>query len=268
VHFAFAFIWMDCKVMMVLQVFGVGSFWGEQAGFTVFWYYPSSCHPCSVLHPFKTEPYKPPSKSYVTDFIVVSSCKFWICDICIFSVMVREEQCGFPSPLFFQDLFTDCIRARICCAFICFRLDVVVLPLWSLVLWPWYGFATLVTWLCVLSPILLLFFLFLWIWVGRCIIPYVVAFSVAPLMGEQPRGYCTGFCSSSLSSLRMVNYSAKTYAFSDMYTVFNSNCTIFIVDSEFPGEKPCCLSICWQYWCQQWTNSGWQIALFILICIL
>ena len=236
---------------MVLQVFGVSSFWGKQAGFSLVWFY-SPCHLRTVLITFKTNPCDPFAISFVIDFIVVNNCLFWFYVNCIFSAMVREEQCGFLPTLFFQGLFLDCLRARTCCAFICFRHGVAVLPLWPLALWPtWprYGFDSLVSWFCMFSSLMLLLFCFLWIWEGSCFIPYVVAFSVAPLLGEQPRGYGTGRCSPSLSLLGLPCYSAEIYVFPDMYPLFISNVTFVLSIFEFSEEKPCGVPICWQLWC-------------------
>uniref|UniRef100_A0A7C8ZS07 Uncharacterized protein n=1 Tax=Opuntia streptacantha TaxID=393608 RepID=A0A7C8ZS07_OPUST len=43
--------WMGCQVLMGLLGFGVGSFWGEQVGFKLFWY----CHPLHCCIPSKLQ---------------------------------------------------------------------------------------------------------------------------------------------------------------------------------------------------------------------
>jgi len=79
---------MGCKVLMGLLGFDVGSFWGEQAGFKLFWY----CHRFALWHTFEIAIIKSLSRRYFADHMVVSSFPFRLFVFCILYGMVSEEQ--------------------------------------------------------------------------------------------------------------------------------------------------------------------------------
>ena len=130
------------------------------------------------MHLHRAETYKPSKKSSVNSFLAVNRCSSWYIIICGISIMVREEQCGLFSTLSFQGLCTDCLRARICCALHCF---------WHVL--AQYVTVTLVIWFWLIVLLLVLFCCLLWLRKGGWTIPYMDGHSVAPLVGEQPRGY-------------------------------------------------------------------------------
>ena len=100
-----------------------------------------------------------------------------------FGMMCKEHYRAF-SPLFFQGLFSDYVRARIYFVLPCIWFDVIILGLWplfgfcmhrpvtcliSLYLWCWYVDSTLAIWLCLKILLLLLLLSFL-----RLLMAYVL----------------------------------------------------------------------------------------------
>jgi len=94
---------------------------------------------------------KIPGKDPILIVVDVGSCRLWYNFSCGCSGLASKEQCGSPSPLFFQDLFADYLQVRMCSALPCFWLDVTGLSLWPPIL-------------CLSRSIICLFFLFSWLW--------------------------------------------------------------------------------------------------------